>query len=243
MTVGTTDVRWAEDNRLGVSEVFGPVYQGEGPYAGRRCHFLRLMRCNLTCAWCDTPFTWDADRYDLAKETTRMKATEILDKVGEDGLVVLSGGEPLLWQRTAPFKELLTLLVDSGNEVHCETNGTIYPTAENIRHYSVSPKLFDQGDPISKRIKHEPLTHFADLSRRGKAIFKLVVANEAEVAEASRFFETLDIPQHARWVMPEGRDAQTILDRAAAIEDTALHFNLNLTLRQHVLMHGDQRGY
>ena len=53
---------------LPLSEVFGPTFQGEGPHAGRRCAFVRLGGCNLSCEWCDTPYTWDATRYDLALE-------------------------------------------------------------------------------------------------------------------------------------------------------------------------------
>lgn len=51
---------------LRVSEVFGPTIQGEGPAAGRAASFVRLMGCNLSCAWCVEPdslilrptFTW-----------------------------------------------------------------------------------------------------------------------------------------------------------------------------------------
>ena len=44
---------------LAVSEIFGPTHQGEGPSTGRLCGFVRLARCNLSCLWCDTPYTWD----------------------------------------------------------------------------------------------------------------------------------------------------------------------------------------
>lgn len=51
---------------LVVREVFGPTVQGEGPSTGRRCSFIRLGGCNLTCHWCTVAgmmilrpdFTW-----------------------------------------------------------------------------------------------------------------------------------------------------------------------------------------
>ena len=56
-------IRWTEMNpdrgedTSPVSEVFGPTLQGEGPHAGRPCHFIRLGGCNLSCSWCDTPYS------------------------------------------------------------------------------------------------------------------------------------------------------------------------------------------
>jgi len=48
---------------LRVAELFGPTVQGEGPAAGERAAFVRLSGCPLACAWCDTPYTWDAGRF------------------------------------------------------------------------------------------------------------------------------------------------------------------------------------
>lgn len=42
---------------LPVNEVFGPVIQGEGPYAGRQASFVRLGLCNLHCPPCTVPGT------------------------------------------------------------------------------------------------------------------------------------------------------------------------------------------
>ena len=50
-----------------VAECFGvetPTFQGEGPSCGHPALFIRLSRCNLTCARCDTKYTWDWSRFD-----------------------------------------------------------------------------------------------------------------------------------------------------------------------------------
>ena len=78
---------------LPVSEVYGPVWQGEGPDTGRRCSFLRLGHCNLACDWCDTPYTWDDDRFDVDAECPPTSNDHImaeLDRHGTD-TVVLTG--------------------------------------------------------------------------------------------------------------------------------------------------------
>ena len=66
---------------LVVSEIFGPTIQGEGQYAGQLVAFIRLGGCNLACSWCDTPYTWDASRFDLRNEMTRTPVNEILERV------------------------------------------------------------------------------------------------------------------------------------------------------------------
>ena len=53
-----------------VAECFGvetPTFQGEGPSCGHPALFIRLSRCNLTCARCDTKYTRDWSRFDPAQ--------------------------------------------------------------------------------------------------------------------------------------------------------------------------------
>ena len=63
---------------LRVSETFGPTFQGEGTSLGRRALFIRLMHCNLRCRGCDTAYTWDATRFDLAAQTRELTSVDLL---------------------------------------------------------------------------------------------------------------------------------------------------------------------
>lgn len=116
---------------LVVNEIFGPTVQGEGRSLGRRCAFLRLGGCNLSCSWCDTPYTWDwtgagesGVAHDPRKELHRRPVEEVVaELLGFDTeLIVISGGEPLGQQeRLIP---LVAALTARGKEIEIETNGT-----------------------------------------------------------------------------------------------------------------------
>lgn len=223
-----------------VSEVFGPTWQGEGPSLGRRAAFVRLGRCNLACSWCDTPYTWDWDRFDPAEELETRSVEEIAAAVDamEAQLVVVTGGEPLLQQRHLP--PLLSRLRASRHQVEVETAGTIEPAAEIVDlvdRFNVSPKLANSGNRRDRRYKPEVLRQFA---ATGKAAFKFVAATVADLDEVASIVEECDLAEV--WIMPEGTDSATIVERSRALADEVLDRGWHLTSRLHVLLWGDQRG-
>lgn len=225
-----------------LSEVFGPTFQGEGPHAGRRCGFVRLGLCNLSCEWCDTPYTWDHTRYDVKAECPDTPITQVAAAVEQLGVdvVVLSGGEPLMHAAKLPALFAAT----HGVQWHVETNGTIVPPdwwAANVTHTTVSPKI-NTGDPAKKRLKARPLAAWAAHAAAGSAIFKFVVVDEEELAVIAELVAEYGIPPSAVWVMPEGTTAETVTDRHAQLADAILAAGFNTTTRLHVLLWGDRRG-
>lgn len=134
-----------------VKEVFHTV-QGEGVNAGRGAVFLRFSGCNLwsgrdadrergpSCSrWCDTNFLGTDAPGGGVYPTAESLAEACLQAIGvvPPGLLVLTGGEPLL-QANAP---LTAELRHRGFELAVETNGTLpVPPALGIGHVCVSPK-------------------------------------------------------------------------------------------------------
>jgi len=112
---------------LKLSEIFHSL-QGEGVSTGAPCVFVRLAQCNLHCAWCDTKYTWDFERYRYEDEVREQSVAEVA-QIANDATsrrLVLTGGEPLLQQRS--LKEFFARLAPDIT-VEVETNGTIWPEA------------------------------------------------------------------------------------------------------------------
>lgn len=196
---------------------------------------------------CDTPYTWDASRFDLRTEITRQPNTAILDQLNsiDAPLVVVSGGEPLLHQRHEAFTNLLIALQKADYTVHVETNGTIAPTPATrtlIDHFTVSPKLGNSGVEMMKRIRPDALTAFTTLARDGQAVFKFVAAEPRDLDEIQALTDAYNIPPDSVWVMGEGVTPDTTLDHTRAIADAVIAHRWNLATRLHTLIWGDTRG-
>lgn len=223
-----------------VAELFGPTFQGEGPSSGQRAAFVRLSRCNLTCSWCDTPYTWDTRRYDLRRESRRMPVQEVinlLEGIPAD-LIVVTGGEPLLQQRA--LLPLVATCHSWGRSVEIETNGIVDPLASLVpfvTRFNVSPKLANSELPLARRI--DPGTLRA-LTETGKALFKFVVKEPAELDEVAHLETRFGLAPI--WIMPEGRTSDAVLRRMRELADEVIARGWNLTTRLHVLLWEDSRG-
>lgn len=230
---------------LVVSELFGPTVQGEGPSLGRRASFLRLMGCNLTCSWCDTPYTWDADRFVLREQGSRRSWADIVDTVLGHGtdLLVVTGGEPLLHQRQRAWKSILRCMSVASVQVEVETNGTVVPAPETVQYvtrFNVSPKLAHAGMADDRR--NVPDAVLA-LLRTEKAAFKFVCRTEGDVEEVAGWTRRYGVPPQSVWVMPEGTTAAAVCDHLATVATPAVDAGFNLTTRLHTLAWGDAREH
>jgi 7-carboxy-7-deazaguanine synthase len=163
-------------------------------------------------------------------------AGRCLAQAGDVELVVISGGEPLL--QAAPLIELIRLLQDAGKRIEIETNGTIAPPAELVGNveFRCSPKLASAGMPASRTINPEAL----QAMDAAGAAFKFVVTSPADLDEIDELVETYGLRDI--WLMPEGRDAQTIVSRLAWVFDEAVIRGWSVTPRIHVLAHNDRRA-
>ncbi|WP_152363218.1 7-carboxy-7-deazaguanine synthase QueE [Microlunatus speluncae] len=229
--------------QLLIAETFGldpPTFQGEGPSCGAPAMFIRLSRCNLSCSWCDTPYTWDWTRFDPHVEATRRSVAELAGWANSSPveLVVITGGEPLIQQRfLAP---LVQSLIAGGKRIEIETNGTRTPDPELLIEgvrFNVSPKLANSGLTESQRIVPAALEAFTD---SGRAVFKFVARTTQDLNEIEVLAGRYGLAPI--WVMPEGTTPEALVVTTRAIAEAVAQRRWNLTPRLHVLAFGQERA-
>jgi organic radical activating enzyme len=233
----------------GEPEIFASL-QGEGLSVGRPSVFLRLSRCNLACQWCDTAYTWrfsgdnrpHRDGTDFAREANQVTLDEadVAQRILDLGVgrLVITGGEPLL--QGPALVRMLALL--PGLHVEIETNGSVAPVPALdalVHQYNVSPKLAHSGNPAELALVPERL---AAWSADPRAQFKFVIAAPEDVAEVLALQAAHAIPPARIWLMPEGRDSQTVRARLRWLADICSKNEFNLTDRLHIHLYGDTRG-
>lgn len=119
----------AEGKMLPVMEHFYTL-QGEGAHTGKAAYFIRLGGCDVGCHWCDVKESWDPTLHPL------MNAEEIAETAAKFcKTVVLTGGEPLMWNLNILTKKLK----DLGCEIHIETSGA-YEMSGILDWITLSPK-------------------------------------------------------------------------------------------------------
>lgn len=106
------------EGTLQVHSIFKTI-QGEGPFCGTPCVFVRLAGCNLQCPACDTDYT--STRQQLTPRQITLVVQDLWQR--EPGLVVITGGEPFRQH----IGDLVDTLVHNGFYVQIESNGTMNP--------------------------------------------------------------------------------------------------------------------
>ena len=126
--------------------------QGEGHYSGNSAYFLRIGGCDVGCEWCDVKDSWNADNHEYTKVIDMLRP---IKKTPTD-TVVVTGGEPLMWNMSF----LTDKLFQMGYKRHLETSGS-HPISGEWDWICLSPKKF-----------HKPLEHIRTHADELKVIIK-----------------------------------------------------------------------
>jgi len=108
-----------------VNEIFRGI-QGESSRAGLPATFIRLTGCNLRCSYCDTTYAFyegtEMPLEDIIEEVIKLTTRDPRLKSPDNGLVEITGGEPLLQEDVFP---LVKNLIELKYKVLVETNGSL----------------------------------------------------------------------------------------------------------------------
>jgi organic radical activating enzyme len=213
-----------------------------------------MAGCNLSCAWCDTPFTWNwtgtsfkhPQKYDKKTESHKVTSDDLLGEIrrlGEVGnkthALVVTGGEPLLQQARLPA--VLKPLKDDKWWIEVETNGTIAPSrimAECVDQFNVSPKLANSDEPLHRRIKLDVLKNLATAD---KVLFKFVVGGYEDAEEIEKLVKAAGIAPEKVWLMPKATTQLEHAENEPRAAFMAEKHEWNYTPRQQVLLWGNKR--
>ena len=115
--------------KLPVMEKFYTI-QGEGHYSGQPFYFIRLGGCDVGCHWCDVKESWDHNQHQFIEVDDLIK-----DVKEHTSNVVITGGEPLMWN----LSELTKRFKENNIKLHLETSG-VYEMSGNWDWVCLSPK-------------------------------------------------------------------------------------------------------
>lgn len=207
-----------------IVEIFESI-QGEGKNQGILSIFLRLPFCNLRCSFCDSKYTYENPKFEWKNVK---EIFEIIKKTNIPNIVI-TGGEPLLWQ-----KNLLPLVKSIKKFIEIETNGTIIPLKEfdkYIDQYNVSPKLSNSGEKKEKRLNFKVLKWFV---KNKKSYFKYVIDKEIDIKEVIEEVKKLKIDNRRVYLMPCAKTKKELEEKSKIVIKLCKKYNFNYSDRLHI---------
>ncbi len=104
--------------------------QGEGYHKGSAAFFIRIGGCDVGCHWCDVKESWDSKNHPPTSTEAIVEQA-----VQHSKTIVITGGEPLMWN----MEPLTSALLQKGMQIHIETSGA-YEITGHWDWFCLSPK-------------------------------------------------------------------------------------------------------
>ncbi|WP_149703717.1 7-carboxy-7-deazaguanine synthase QueE [Campylobacter concisus] len=236
--------------------------QGEGAYQGRLAIFLRFLGCNLNCSGfgvqtkslktgenllgCDSIRAVFKGHFDHKT----YNADEILSLVDnlckglmQKPIIVLTGGEPLIWHENENFINLVKKLLED-YEVHFETNGTILVDFTKYEiykkcHFALGVKLANSGVSEQKRINLDAILTIKNNAKSSFLKFVLSRCDDSELDEIMNIKNKVNLPV---WCMAMGADRAELSKNALKTAEFAIKYGFNYSERIHIRLWSDKEG-
>lgn len=246
-----------------VCEIFGPTIQGEGLRCGIVSTFIRLARCNMSCAGygveyidklgnkkigCDSYYAVDTS---YSSDWVECSSVDIINTIktltnNKNTDIVITGGEPLLYWNNSDFQALLEYYYDQNIQVTIETNGSIdiilnKEYQKNII-FSISLKLSDTKESAKKRINFDTIKKMLFLE---KSYLKFVISKDNIVSQEEEILQiqkNINIDSEKIFLMPMGSSENTIIENASETISLAIKHSYRYTDRLHIRVWNNKRG-
>jgi 7-carboxy-7-deazaguanine synthase len=233
---------------LAISEIYGPVIQGEGAVIGTPTVFVRTGGCDYRCSWCDS---LHAVLPEYAGTWEALTAAEVFARVqactnAVPCLITLSGGNPAL----QPCAKVIGLAHQAGYTVGIETQGSLArPWFSALDELVVSPKPPSSGMPYRADRLQRVL---ASAGPHTRVSLKVVVFNETDYAFARMIGASFpSVPLFLQVGNPNPPqtdctpDPLALLTALDALQQRVLTdrwYTVRVLPQLHTLLYGNQRG-
>jgi 7-carboxy-7-deazaguanine synthase len=204
-------------------EVFSSI-QGEGMLVGCRQVFVRMALCNLSCAYCDTPFALaehcrvedapaSGNFVNIANPVSLDILTSMLfrwrqDLPGAHHSLSLTGGEPLL---QADILQHWLPALRAIFPLHLETNGTLpgglMQLLAHLDYISMDVKLASVTNEPTPWLVHRD---FLTIAKAVPCCVKAVVGEQTPIAEVEEVAQLVrdTAPEALLILQPQTRSGQ-----------------------------------
>lgn len=182
--------------------------QGEGAHTGKASYFLRIGGCDVGCHWCDVKESWDAALHPMTS------LQDIVDLPEEnDNMVVITGGEPLMWN----MDTLTQSLKAKGKAIHLETSGA-WPVSGSWDWICLSPKKTKTPLPEWYRLANE---------------LKVIVYNQDDLKWAQKHAEMVSTDCEL-FLQPEWSKREAVLPMVVDFIESNPEWRLSLQTHKYI---------
>ncbi len=238
------------DEKIRVSEIFGPTIQGEGALIGVPTVFVRTGGCDYRCRWCDSLHAVDSEYRESWKAFTSQEVIDEISRLsgGVPLMVSLSGGNPAI----QPLGGLIELGHAKGYRFALETQGSVARRwFADLDLLVLSPKPPSSGMETDWGL----LQDCRNAAQGTDTILKVVVFDEADYAYAREVAKRHhDLPmylQPGNHTPPPPDDDKAVVDQNGIDErmrwlvdrvTADKWFEARVLPQLHVMLWGNKRG-
>ena len=207
---------------------------------------------------CDTHYTWDGSEEGELVTLANLKRDVLALLARNPGCgIVLSGGEPLIHYRNAPFVALLADLKQVTRWLSLETSGYCGKPIQNLTEREYLEWFLDCFTSVHVSPKVTPCLHgrqadaellanidvFKELKAVDELAFKFVVRDAADIAVVQQVDKDYGLSaRHRVFLMPYGQEPDEIIETSKQLIPTLAATGYDLSPRLHSIMWGKRRG-